>query len=158
MVVFKTSLFSVCPRWLVLRHHFFRSSQLAAYKTLIFWGRNSQKVFFLICLTIRPLELYFDIICISLIKVKIWRFYDYRPWMTFKELETNFFENRTSRASFWRRIRMNHVRNLIFSTFYDIFDLDWPLLTFGLLKSLCQFPYFSRFWNLTSLNLKLLDI
>ena len=127
LVVYKASLFSVCPKWLVISPHFFRSSQLAVYKNLLFWGRNSQKVFFQICLTIRPLELHFDLICISLIKVKIWRFCDYRPWMTFNEPRDNFFENRTSRASFWRTIRMNHPNEIwSFRLFFYYF---WPWTT-----------------------------
>ena len=36
LAVYKTSLFSGCPKWLVIRPHFFRSSQVAVYKTLLF--------------------------------------------------------------------------------------------------------------------------
>ena len=126
LVVYKASLFSVCPKWLVISPHFFRSSQLAVYKTLLFWGRNSQKVFFQICLTIRPLEFRFDLICISLIKVKIWRFCDYRPWMTFNEPRDNFF-------------RKSHVKSFILTynpnescSKFDLFDFFyyfWPWTT-----------------------------
>ena len=127
LVVYKTSLFSVCPKWLVISFHFFRTSQLDVYKTLLILGRNSQKVFFQICLIIRPLGFHVDLICICLIKVKIWRFCDYRSWITFNEVETIFFEK-------W------HVKSFILTynpneacSKFDLFDFFcyfWPWMTF----------------------------
>ena len=58
-------------------------------------------------------------------------FWDFWPFMTFNDLETNFFENLTSRASFWGIIWLFSCKFEIwpFWPFFVIFDLEWPRVT-----------------------------
>ena len=59
--------------------------------------------------------------------------YSCDPWplLTFVDLETNFFENLSPRASFWGIICVFSINFEIwpFWHFTEIFDLWWPLMT-----------------------------
>ena len=73
-------------------------------------------------------------------------YWDFWPLMTFNDLETNFFENFTPRASFWGIIWLFSSKFEIwpFRPFFVNFDLEWPLMTLKTVftKRWCQELHF----------------